>query len=856
MENLKDIKRALEDAVEGYGKIKMGELNDFIFGGCLWADDADYYHWINDRSLIPRSKRIEILEKGEWTYKELRNLIKKKEGVKEDTLKKRIENAFNLNSDIELDKVIQEQIFSAIFGGKYPVLCKNMYRKKLCCNFVSTGKSREIEEKFTKSNIVVVEGPAAIGKTQLVKEYLSELNLEKWEISWNEILANEILKEDYEEETLKERMEKIKVVTMEKGDVISVFQKCESNLILVFECANFKNSDYEFLKENFWGRTVRILITTRKNVTKCEFPVVKVNRYSMDVLYTIYKNITEEVKKENILKKEELETICKIVDYNTLAVVLLAKTMRSPDWKKWEISKEELLKEEFWFVKGKGKKKEEKEEEKKMPIINEKSYLETGSRRNMFCILHTILFKFGLIPKKMKSIYSVIAVWAKYEISKEQLIYWCTASEKENVEEAVEKLINSGIMLYTDKDEKNVKMQSLTSDLIWYENAISYKECEKYISRFINSVQVGEIQKITYRMLYETTWNITYQFGIRIGQERSKKRQKQWWKLVEYLIYLLVQYGNARRTEDMVKFLQDHCDAKKVSDEITEDLAITRMEIQMMQGRPMTEFLDYLIEKIGQSKEKQEGVKYVRLAVKFIERADYIIPIYADIRNGIFLQKQIQLIEAYVRLLSGGESEEFDYYQGMLNYLNSYRQIGEQKTQCKVWGRINFLRCIIKTEESGNQELNMKSKIRLLYYQLLDILIDGVVNKNLCESLELECSEIIDLYASHLWSWEIAILYRKTEMLYAMYEALVTGDVRQLLLQYEEVKNLFQNQIMAFNDENEQLFYSQVEASKSQMENMLYSSSRTIEEIWDIMCESLLRVHISEGVKAFVEKTE
>lgn len=847
MENLKDIKRALEDAVEGYGKIKMGELNDFIFGGCLWADDADYYHWINDRSLIPRSKRIEILEKGEWTYEKLRQLIKKKDNVKEDTLKKSIENVFNLKSDIELDKVIQEQMLKAIFGVNYPVICKKAYRKNLCGNFVSTGKGGEIEEKFTNSNIVVIEGEAGIGKTQLVKEYLGELNQEKWEISWNEILGV-----DYIEETLEERIKGMNVVTRKKGDIISALQKCESNLVLVFECTNFKNSDYEFLKENFWGRTVRILITTRKNITKCEFPVVKVNRYSMDVLYTIFKNTIEEMKKEkveNILKEEELETICKIVDYNTLAVVLLAKTMRRSDLK---IRKEELLKEEFWFVK-------EKDKNKLLPTINEKSYLETGSTRNMFCILHTILFKFGLMPKNMKSIYSVLAVWSKYEISKEQLIYWCTVSEKnekENVEKAVEELINSGIMLYTDKDEKNVKMQSLTSDLIWYKNAVAYRDCEQYISRFINSLQVGEKQRATYRMLYEATWNITYQLGRRIEQERSKKRQKQWWKLVEYLIYLLVQYGNARKTEDMVKFIQDHCDDKKVSDEITEDLAITRMEIQMMQGRPITEFLDYLIAKIDQSKEEQEKVKYIRLAVKFIERADYIIPIYADTRNGIFLQKQIQLIESYVRLLSGGESEEFDYYQGMLNYLNSYRQIGEQKIQCKVWGRINFLRCIIKTEESGNRELNMKSKIRLLYYQLLDILIDGVVNKNLCESLELECSEIIDLYASHLWSWEIAILYRKTEMLYAMYEALVTGDVRQLLLQYEYVKNLFQNQIMAFNDENEQLFYSQVEASKSQMENMLHSSSRTIEEIWDIMCESLLRVHISEGIKAFVEKTE
>lgn len=113
-----------------------------------------------------------------------------------------------------------------------------------------------------------MDGYAGMGKTQLVKAYLKDLKGKGWEISWNDVLSATQNQDGYYiGEKIQERIQGIEV-HYPKSNLICELKETTQKVILIFECVIFTEEDYQYLKQNFWKKNIKIIITTRKVVGK------------------------------------------------------------------------------------------------------------------------------------------------------------------------------------------------------------------------------------------------------------------------------------------------------------------------------------------------------------------------------------------------------------------------------------------------------------------------------------------------------------------------------------------------------------------------------------------------------------
>ena len=356
--------------------------------------------------------------------------------------------------------------------------------------------------------------------------------------------------------------------------------------------------------------------------------------------------------------------------------------------------------------------------------------------------------------------------------------------------------IDKGILEYVDAEKKIIKMQPLLSEVIWYRKNknVSYNLFQNNIDKFFMGIRIGERMSIPYRMMYEAMWAVTFKFGTRISEDRSRKRRESWWNKVADMVEKLKLFGNADVAERMLLFLKAQCeklesleDTPVMADEFLE-------EIGAMKENSIMPILKGNIQEMNRTYQEWR----IEKMSEFIERNDK-----PELK---FIDKYIKILDGYIASLKSKNNRspriEFliYYYCAVRYFVLGYSWDDDEG--CWNLSLVYLCKAIDIAKENQDSEMEIRAELRWMYYRLQKVLLlEEKVSEEETKELKDHYDRICHLYKDKLWPWEISLLYQKTGVLYGIFEAR-NGKTEELLAKLEEIKSLFENQIIAL-DENE-----------------------------------------------------
>ncbi len=329
----------------------------------------------------------------------------------------------NHDYNADISTKIKRMVFRSVFGTIYPAVFQNRNVKnsyKNSSNYVKRPDVIEsIRKHFNANNILILTGEPAIGKTQVILEYIQESDYK--EVAWFE-------EPSFYKESIERQIDNGSEIFI-PSDVTIEKALCEKNndSLIIIERAVLQKEDYDYIMNRFNGKKIHIIMVARKASNKIS-DTIHLERMSSDDLFDIFKNHLS--KNKNFFTKEEFDSLLEIIDSNTLVVALLGKTLNKFFSKNRSAEeadiKEKLLDSNKWIWK-----------DKSLPNINQKNYIHNPSTNKVVYFIRFIISKLG-ISDDDKLQYAELALWVRGTIAVNDLNIWCTNEISTTIDKAVE----------------------------------------------------------------------------------------------------------------------------------------------------------------------------------------------------------------------------------------------------------------------------------------------------------------------------------------------------------------------------------------------------------------------------------
>lgn len=433
-----------------------------------------------------------------------------------------------------INQKLQTLVLCSVFGSINPVLfdTRNIMNKlHRCANYKERPFINEqIETCLIENNTLILKGMPGIGKTQVAINYIHDSSYE--EVLWlsTEKASIKILFHTTDKIVINDK------TLLEKA----IADKPETSLIFI-EIPFLTDTDYQYLKEYFYNKRIRILIATCQvnfNNVDNYIPCLEIGALSKTELYDLFCTILGGNTDNPFFTEEEFSALLDIIDSNTLVVIMLSKMLKQymknkkGTSEKLEKLHHDLLDPQMWIWNSAPNVK-----------INNPTYTKTKSNNSFFYYVYGLLRKFN-IP--YDSNIAEIALWTRNEIPVQALKAWCNESIPESIQQANE----YGLIEYTDINRQYIIIRPFISDLIWHmvsdkTTILSYKE---NINKFLKYLELGKYTRFSYRILYDAASNLCFRLRQELIERTSRKfRIKDWrhyWDISRKVASFFIQAGN------------------------------------------------------------------------------------------------------------------------------------------------------------------------------------------------------------------------------------------------------------------------------------------------------------------------
>lgn len=358
---LKEIREALQEIIDTDMNDK--EFMNFIIGEVFNRDvDSDQmpdldgnlvkvYYGKCDLDSIALSF-LAVSQSYDWSYDLLVEFFGEKNSDRINNLfvKKisKICEEFQIVPSNDLGEMLNTLVWYYFFGKKeieVPLFIPSSLHK--CKNYVELPKKKmELKETFDKESIVYITGLPGTGKKEFVKYYVSSENYNPYDVAWISVEKGKI-SNAFEDQTIflvpdeiylleesKKELLNIGLLTVEKK--LELLKQKEQQGLLVIDAPFLSDADIEFLNENIKPTKIKCIIITERHLFPGSVSEINLDDYSDAVLKQIFQNCYEN---DMPFSGEKFSKLCKNLNYNPLAVLLLAQTVKAIGKKEESINK-------------------------------------------------------------------------------------------------------------------------------------------------------------------------------------------------------------------------------------------------------------------------------------------------------------------------------------------------------------------------------------------------------------------------------------------------------------------------------------------------------------------------------------
>lgn len=809
-----------------YQKIMTRDAIGFLLGISTDKEDSEYSRLKSNPMELSIETKSELLNKR-WDLSELNydsNILKEVEQRFSEYYK----NEINHDDGADISTKIKQMVFYSVFGTIYPAVfrtrnIKNSYKNN--SNYIDRPKViQSIQRHFAKNNILILTGEPAIGKTQVILEYIQKSDYK--EVAW---LKGDSL---FEESLEKQINNGVEISLPSEVTIETALSEKSDEALIVIERAVLQKEDYDYIMNRFHEKKLHIIMATRKAPSEALGMIIHLDRMSSGCLFQIFKNHLS--NNRDFFTKEEFDSLLQIIDSNTLVVALLGKTLnkffsKSHSPEEAADIKERLLDSKKWIWK-----------DKSLPNINQKNYMHNPSTNKVIYFIRAIISQLR-ISDDDKLRYAELALWIRGTMAVKDLNNWCTDGISKTIDDAV----GLGIAEYIDDDKTILRMHPFISDILWSEfihNPRGWEDrdkrkrqlkpivllFEKNISKFLEQLKPGRLWESSYTMLYNTADTLIYRIRMEMYSEEEQRFDKEdWWKLWEIMEQIRgasIKYGNATMAKNINQELYhydcpkntDNPDGRKqdtISETKSAGLYLFEIFVEWMNGQDPEPLIAQIPKRVSGISYKDWAEGFIPLLQKLLEKVEdgIIYKVFYDNMSG--QDKAIsKVLTSFKSCLSWLQMEymhagnpnhlRVGYYCSIFHYLRAlceyssaqtffeevsnarwyYGQVHSQISDSDgdfrfivIFSHIFYECCIFK------DSLMFYPSIQDIQYWWNDIY-------NLFESTEKE-------YNKYLHSEECSSSHDRAYLFIETLKSAEKGNIKELVEEVENIRSSFKDQI-------------------------------------------------------------
>ena len=721
------------------------------------------------------------------------------------------------DNNADISTKIKRMVFHSVFGTIYRAVFKNQNVKnsyKNSSNYVKRPDVIEsIRKHFNANNISILTGEPAIGKTQVILEYIQESDYK--EVAWFEGAS---FCEKSIERQIKNGSEIFipSDVTIEKA----LCEKSNDSLIII-ERAVLQREDYDYIMNRFNGKKIHIIMVARKAP----------NPFS---------------KNKNFFTKEEFDSLLEIIDSNTLVVALLGKTLnkffsKSRSAEEEADIKEKLLDSNKWIWK-----------DKSLPNINQKNYIHNSSTNKVVYFIRFIISKLR-ISDDDKLQYAELALWVRGTIAVNDLNIWCT----DKISTTIDKAMELGIAEYMDDTKSVLKIHPFISDVLWSEfiqnprgwedkdrQQIQLKPIallfEKNISKFLEQLKLGKPWESSYTMLYNTAYTLINRLQMEMYSEEERRFDiEDWrklWEIMGQILIIFIECGNAAMACDIIQELyfydcpknSDNLKGKKFDDKNETESArlnFNKISLEWMNGQDPQPLIDQIPKKVSNIPHEYWQEKWIKIIRKILDKIECGIDIKGlddlagyvlddkPANNNIYSQDDSisEVLNCFQVVLGMLITESEDpsndlrikYYRGIFYYLHAlYKCDSANDFLDHINKAHSYYKQLFSYEDDMNRDFWFIVRFSHIYYECRILIKDLTIHHpsiqeiqscfgylcNLFESTEIE-------YNKSMHSEECLAVYQRANMFIMIIQAYRTGNNEILVNAVKNMRTSFFDQV-------------------------------------------------------------
>lgn len=699
-----------------------------------------------------------------------------------------------------INQKLQTLVLCSVFDSINPVLfdTRNIMNKlHRCANYKERPFiNNQIKTCLIENNILILKGMPGIGKTQVAINYVH--NSSYGEVLW-------LSTEKASIKTLFHTTDKIVIkdkTLLEKA----IADKPETSLIFI-EIPFLTDTDYQYLKEYFYNKRIRILIATcqvNSNRVDEYIPCLEIGALNKTELYDLFNSILGENTDTPFFSEEEFSSLLDIIDSNTLIVTMLSKMLRHYLKNKKTTSEKleklhcDLLDSQMWIWNSAPNVK-----------INHPIYTKTKSNNSFFYYVYGLLSKFN-IP--FDSNIAEIALWTRNEIPVQALKEWSNESITESIQQANE----YGLIEYADIDRQYIIIRPFISDLIWHiaSDKITLLSYRENINKFLQYLELGKYTRFSYKILYDAASNLCFRLRQELIERTSKKFRitdwRDYWTISKKVAFFFLQAGNISEALELFSDLyyfdttnKSGIDEKSITN--ISGVNLLKIKAQLLNGKDVERSLKKI-------KKDLISVDYVYWKYEWIA----LICVVCDIAtqtlnkvvfmciaerqriptNAIQLYQQVNNLYSY---LIGACENEFDKYKYLLDCYNGIlHYLAVFLFPQNIIPNWNNARKTMKSVMLTCRDVSLARKARYIYsfYEAIMFIIDAPVDIRRYLESPITLKEIIpdDKLMGHLFILENCDtkLWRIQAILVV---AIINTDLQELIKIKSELDPFYQEQL-------------------------------------------------------------
>lgn len=827
--------------------IDIRKATNFLLGmdNTTW-DDSEYYKLKRNPQKLSLDRKSILLQKESWNLSKIISDPNSEREV-EQKLSECYKRTINHDeSHTDISTKIKQLVFLSIYGSIHPALfmtwnIKNSFKN--CSNYISRPDViQNIQSRLSKNNILILTGEPAIGKTQVILEYIQKCN-------YNEAIwfkeppsSNESLKKQLNEAAGKEN-EAVGNEILIPSDVLieTALQEKSNESLIVIERTVLQKTDYDYIYDNFSGKKLHIIAATRK--APCETPdTMHLERLSSECLLEIFKGHLP--NNPDFFTNEEFDSLLEIIDFNTLVVALLGKALNclfsenEVTRKKTDIEnkraniKEKLLDSKQWIWK-----------DTTLPPISHKNYRKESNANSIMYFIRSIIREFP-ISDKHKLQYAELALWVRGTLAVSALKSWCTDGISETINEAVQ----LGIADYTNYDKSTLEIHPFISDALWSEiiqNPRSFvgKDTsivllfEKNISKFLDKLRIGTTWEHSYIMLYRAANTFIEQLKMEMHPEKKRgfsiKDWRKLWEIMEHILIIFIECGNAAMAQDIIQELyfydcsknSDNLKGKKFDDKNETNSArlyFNKISLEWMNGQEPQSLIEQIPKKVWNIPHEYRQKEWTKILDKILDKIECGIDIKGldnltsyvlddkSGNNSIYNQdnsisEMLNCFQVVLHLLiiECADDLRIKYYRGIFYYLQAlYKCDSANDFLDDVNKAHSYYKQLFSYEDDMNRDFWFIVRFSHIYYECRILIKDLTIHHpsiqeiqscfgylcNLFESTEIE-------YNKSMHSEECLAVYQKANMFIMIIQAYRTGNNEILVNAVKNMRTSFFDQV-------------------------------------------------------------